>query len=59
MTTNSPGNFTVEIAATDMFSTITNTYVLEVQQPIISLTATVNPSTPQMNVDSGNFYDSK
>jgi hypothetical protein len=52
---SSPGNYTFTVEATDSFSTLTNSYVLEVQRPITALTATVNPSTPQMNIDTGKF----
>lgn len=50
-----PGNYTFQIDATDLFTTLSRTYVLEVQDPITSLIANVNPSTPQMNIDACNF----
>lgn len=50
-----PGNYTFQIDATDLFTTLSRTYVLEVQDPITSVIANVNPSTPQMNIDARNF----
>lgn len=49
-----PGNYTFQIDATDVFTTLSKTYILEVQQPITSLIASVNPSNPQMNIDARN-----
>ena len=49
----SAGNYTLEVDATDLFLTIPKTYVLEVQAAITALSASVNPSTPQTNIDTG------
>lgn len=48
-------NYTIVVTASDAFITDSTTFNLEAQNPIVpaSTSITVNPSTPQLNIDSG------